>query len=78
MPRFFIDFRDGDTVHTDDEGSDHLSRDQARLEAVALLPEIARDELPDGEHRTFVATVRDETGHTVYQATLTFNGQWMN
>lgn len=75
MPKFFVDFQDGITIHEDDEGSDLLGFEQARNEAVAMLPQVARDELPDGEHREFVATVRDENGVALYRATLTFNGE---
>ena len=75
MPRFFIDFRDGSTLHEDDEGSDLLGFEQARDEAVGWLSEVARDQLPDGEYREFVATVRDENGVALYRASLTFHGE---
>ena len=75
MPRFFIDFQDGDTLHSDDEGSSLLAFEQARDEAVGLLPQIARDQLPDGEYREFVATVRDKNGVALYRASLTFRGE---
>ena len=75
MPKFFIDFRDGDVLIIDDEGSDLHSFEEARLEAVGLLSQVAMDRLPDGEHRQFVATVRDENDVALYRATLTFHGE---
>lgn len=36
------------------------------------LPLMARDELPDGDQRTFIVSVRDETGQVVLRAALSF------
>ena len=38
---------------------------------------MARDELPDGDSRTFIAIVRDEDGRTLVQATMSFSVTWM-
>ena len=75
MPRYFVDFQDGDTVQPDEEGSDLIGFEQARIEAIELLPQVARDELPDGEDRTFIVTVRDASHKALYRATLTFHGE---
>ena len=75
MPCYFIDFRDGDDVVIDTIGSDVPGFEEARDEAIELLPQVAKDRLPDGEHREFVATVRDEAGTQLYRATLTFHGE---
>lgn len=76
MPRFFIDTEDGDTTLRDDEGEDYVDLAEARLAAIASLPGMADEKLPDGEHRVFKATVRDEASEIVYVATLTFHGDW--
>ena len=78
MPKFFVDFQDEGTVHRDDEGSELADFEQARNEAIGMLPQIAKDELPNGEHREFVATIRDHTGVAIYRATLTFHGEWLS
>ena len=75
MPYYFIDFQDGDDLQRDRDGHEMESFERARAEAVALLPQVAKDELPDGEHRTFAVTLRDEKGVAVYRATLTFRGE---
>ena len=74
MPRYFIDTDDGDVRINDDQGFDLADAEAARREAMAVLPDMARDKLPDGDRRTFVATVRDEEGSVVYSATLTLVG----
>lgn len=77
MPLFYVDTDDG-TVHVhDDEGIEVADFAAARNAAISALPDMARDKLPDGEHRIFVATVRDHAGTILYAATLTFRGQRM-
>src|SRR4051794_13534329 len=77
VPRYFFDFEDNGRLAVDEEGSDLDSIEQARSEAAGFLPAIAKDELPDGEDRVFVTTVRDEAGHALYRATLTYRGEWL-
>ena len=48
----------------------------AKNAAVDALPDMARDELPDGDHRTFLAIVRDEHGRTLVRAEMLFNVTW--
>jgi hypothetical protein len=37
----------------------------AAKEVQKVLPEVAKDDLPDGKYRTFVVNVQDEAGQTV-------------
>jgi hypothetical protein len=62
MPRFFFDTYDGDRFLPDDIGLEFGSLEAAKLEAQKALPEMAKETLPDGNHRSFVVSVRDETG----------------
>ena len=74
MPRYFFDIHDG-TFLLDDIGIDCANLDAVRREAKRVLPEIAREILPeDGDHHTMTVRVRDEQFETVYTATLMFNG----
>lgn len=75
MPYYFIDFQDGDDLQPDKDGYEMESFAQARAEAIASLPQVVKDELPDGEHRTFAVTLHDQEGVAVYCATLTFRGE---
>ena len=59
MPTYFFDITDGGNVTSDQFGVDLENDDEAREQAIALLPSIARDALPDGDEHEFVATVRN-------------------
>jgi hypothetical protein len=76
MPRYFIDTNNDDTFVEDDEGQNLPDAVTARELALAALPDMARDKLPDGDYRTFCASVRDENGTMIYKATLTLVGEW--
>ena len=76
MHFYTVDTDNGDLI-VKGEGSDQLTCPHAaRLAALAVLPDMAHDKLPDGDHRTFTSTVRDETGREIYEATLTLVGEW--
>ena len=70
MPRFYIDTFDQTRFVRDDEGHDCLDLDAAKRLAVDALPDMAREELPDGDERTFLAVVRGEDGGTLLHCTL--------
>lgn len=76
VPRYFIDTNDDDLFVVDDEGLDLLDAQAARKVAQAALPDMAQEKLPDGDDRTFCASVRDETGEVIYKVTLTLRGEW--
>jgi len=76
MPRYFIDTDDGDTLSLDEEGEEFDNLRHARDVAIASLPALADEKLPDGENRIFRAIVSDETRVTQYVATLTYRGEW--
>ncbi|MEE7459820.1 hypothetical protein MPAR168_23445 [Methylorubrum populi] len=77
MPRYFIDTDDDTFALRDDVGHDLVDLRAARDAAHRALPDMARQKMPDSEHRTFRASVRDESGAVVYVATLVLAGVWM-
>lgn len=77
MARFFFDIDDGELATEDDEGLELDGLATARDKAIAVLPNIARDVLPDGDRRTFVVTVRDARGAKVFRAVLDFEARWL-
>lgn len=72
MPLYFFDLCDGDNHTIDDFGIEFDRLEEARNYAVSLLPDIAREELPDGPRRNFICNVRNNAGNIVYEAVLKF------
>ncbi|RZI60874.1 MAG: hypothetical protein EOP94_01240 [Zymomonas sp.] len=70
MPRFFIDTTDDDLFVKDAEGAEYPDLDAAKAAAVAALPDMAREKLPDGDARNFLALVRGADGQNLLQASL--------
>jgi hypothetical protein len=68
MPRYFFDIHDGDQFTPDYDGIELESIEAAKVEAKRTLPDIVKDEMPDGDRRDFVV-VKDEVGHEVLRVT---------
>src|SRR4051794_33610716 len=61
MPRYFFHIFTNGTLNRDERGTELNTYAQVELEAMRVLPEIAKDEVPlDGNHQTFTALVTDE------------------
>ncbi len=76
--RYFFDIDDGKESTRDEIGYD-CSRDELRRHAVAVLPDLAKDQLvADGDRRRMTVRVRDEGGEYVFQATLDFESRWLD
>lgn len=74
MTRYFFDVRNSDGFHRDEFGSECESFADARDQCQGLLPDIAREELPDGELHVITCDVRDEADRVVYRGRLTYEG----
>lgn len=70
MARFYFDIHDDENIAVDREGLSLPSLKAARDAAIDVLPDLAREVLPDGDQHTFVARVRDDTGKVVVEAKL--------
>jgi hypothetical protein len=70
MPRYFFDTYDGRQFVHDDEGLELESLGTAKAQAQRAVVDMARDELPDGDERTLVVSVRDEAGKEVLRIAL--------
>lgn len=75
MPRFFVDFDDGNDAHSDEVGSDLVDLAEVRLDVIRFLSQVARDKPFSSDNHTLTAVIRDVAGNGVYQATLTFHGE---
>jgi hypothetical protein len=70
VPRFFFDIHDGEDFTPDREGLDLDNLEAAKAEAKRTLPEIVKDEMPDGDRRDFTVDVKDAAGQMVWRVTL--------
>jgi hypothetical protein len=70
VPRYFFDTHDGELFTPDNTGVALDDLQAAKDEAKKALPDIVKDELPDGGRRTFVIVVKDEGGHALWRVTL--------
>jgi hypothetical protein len=70
MPRYYFDTYDGDSFVPDEEGIELESLGAAKKEAQAVLPHMAKDELPDGDQKVFVVSVRNQNGQVVIKTAL--------
>ena len=70
MARFFFDTHNGDSFVPDEQGQELEDLEAAKAVAQEELPQIAWDELSDGDQRTFIVSVRDEAGQVVIRAAL--------
>jgi hypothetical protein len=70
VPRYFFDIHDGETFTPDRDGLELKSIEAAAAEAKKALPDIVKDEMPDGDRRDFVVVVKDEAGQKVLRVTL--------
>lgn len=77
MPRYFFDIHDsGPTL--DSVGLDCPNLDAVRREALRILPDIAREEVPDyRDRRTFTVLVTNEDGLPIFAATLNLTALWL-
>jgi hypothetical protein len=76
MARYFFDTFDGKELMRDEVGIELGELERVRVEAIDALPDLAREELPDGDESVFAVHARDEEGRIVFTATLTFKGEW--
>lgn len=78
MPQFYFDIDDGERFTRDDGGLDCPDRRAARDYAIGVLPDLAREALPDGDRHEIVVTVRDESGRNVFRAVLSLKAEWLD
>ncbi len=78
MALYYFDIHDGEHDTRDEEGSEFAELDAVRREAIRILPDIAREVMPnDGDRRDVIVDVRNGTGMVIYTATLSLIGRWM-
>ena len=78
VPRFYIDTADQHRFIRDEDGLELEDVEAAMNAAADGLADMARDTLPGGEGRTFIAIVWDEDDRTLVQTTMSFGVVFFN
>ena len=76
MPLYYFDVTDAGNTVDDEFGTDLTGDAEARDQGIGLLPDIAREVMPDGDRHEIAVAVRNVRRQTVYEATLTLHGRW--
>lgn len=76
MKRYYFDLYNSDGLVADETGQFFESRDRARAEALRILHDVARDEMPDRDLVKITVKMRDEAGTEAFEASLTLNAAW--
>ena len=61
MPRYYFDVSDRKGSHRDDVGEDFVNFEEAIAQAQAILPDIAREEMPDGDQHDICLQRKDRS-----------------
>ena len=77
MFRYFFDIEENGELTVDEVGTVLPNFKSVRDEAIRALPELAKDELPDGPQHSFRVKVRDLSGDYIFQASLELKSQWL-
>ncbi len=77
MPLFYFDVTDDGNSTRDEWGIDLEDLSEARDQAQALVPDLAREFLPKEDRRDISVIVRCSEGRPCYKVTLTIAGEWV-
>ena len=66
MPRYFFETDDDERSAFDEEGSELADDKAARAMGISVLPDMARETMPDGDRRRFTVRVLDENHNLIY------------
>lgn len=76
MERFYFDLYNSEHSQTDRDGQLFATRERAGLEALRILQDVARDEMPDGNNLKITVKVRNEHSEQIFEASLTLASAW--
>lgn len=78
MPRYYFDIDNGTHSTKDEEGVELDGKLAVRDAAIAALPSIARDVMPNHDDHVIICTVRNEAGQEIFKAHLTLSATWID
>ncbi|BCG83743.1 DUF6894 family protein [Mesorhizobium sp. 113-3-3] len=76
MDRYFFDVYNSEGQVLDEEGQLFASKESAKDEALRVLQDVARDEMPDRDLFKLTVKVRSENGADVFEASLILMSGW--
>ena len=78
MPRYYFDIDDGKSFTRDEAGHEFPTPEAMRDAAVGVLPNIARNQMPNGDRRVFSVKVRDGDSRYLLSASLSLVVEWLD
>ena len=76
MQRFYFNVYNTEHSQMDSDGQLFASRERAGMEALRILHDVARDEMPGGSHLTITVKVLDAQRDQIFEASLTLDSAW--
>ena len=76
MDRYFFDIYNSEGQVLDEEGQLFASKESAKDDALRVLQDVARDEMPDRDLFKLTVKVRSENGAKVFEASLILTSGW--
>lgn len=76
MQRFYFDLYNTEQTQMDGEGQLFANRERAGMEALRILHDVARDEMPDGDQLKITVKVRNEQSEQIFEASLILASAW--
>ena len=77
MTQYFFDVVENGNLVRDIEGTELDGLQTARVEAIAILPDLAKGLKADDDGYDLAVTVRDVTGKPVFQAKFSLDCAWL-
>ena len=77
MSRYFFDVTHKGNLTQDEEGHELYGLPAVCAEAIAILPDLAREIRTDDTHQIFAVTAKDATGKPVFRAKLSLDCTWL-
>lgn len=75
MERYYFDVYNTENTQMDGDGQLLPNRDRAGMEALRILHDVARDEMPGGGHLKITVKVRN-AHKQIFEASLTLHSAW--
>jgi hypothetical protein len=76
MQRYYFDVYNTEHSQIDDEGQFFSDPERAGMEALRILQDVARDEIPVGQPLKITVKVLDAKRDQVFEASLTVDSAW--